>query len=70
MLNLGGMVAGMVFDATTLAAHQIGPAPGMGGVVACDYLIGPGTFEQRSLILILIDKLMASLDIGPPARSD
>lgn len=74
VLNLAGKVVGMVVDSvsdvTTLAPHQIRPAPGMGGVFASDYLIGLGTFEQRMLILVDIDKLMASPDIGlltPPA---
>jgi purine-binding chemotaxis protein CheW len=68
VLNLGGKVVGMVVDSvsdvTTLTPQQIRPAPDMGGVFDSDYLIGLGTLEQRMLILVDIDKLMASPDIG------
>jgi purine-binding chemotaxis protein CheW len=68
VLNLGGKVVGMVVDSvsdvTTLTPQQIRPAPDMGGVFDSDYLIGLGTLEGRMLILVDIDKLMASPDIG------
>jgi purine-binding chemotaxis protein CheW len=68
VLNLGGKVVGMVVDSvsdvTTLSAAQIRPAPEMGGVFDSDYLIGLGTLDERMLILVDIDKLMASPEIG------
>jgi purine-binding chemotaxis protein CheW len=68
VLNLGGKVVGMVVDSvsdvTTLSAQQIRPAPDMGGVFDSDYLIGLGTIDERMLILVDIDKLMASPEIG------
>ncbi|WLI90561.1 chemotaxis protein CheW [Massilia sp. R2A-15] len=68
VLNLGGKVVGMVVDSvsdvTTLAPQQIRPAPDMGGVFESDYLIGLGTLDERMLILVDIDKLMGSPDIG------
>ncbi len=68
VLNLGGKVVGMVVDSvsdvTTLTPQQIRPAPDMGGVFASDYLIGLGTVDERMLILVDIDKLMASPEIG------
>jgi purine-binding chemotaxis protein CheW len=68
VLNLGGKVVGMVVDSvsdvTTLSAQQIRPAPDMGGVFDSDYLIGLGTLDERMLILVDIDKLMSSADIG------
>jgi purine-binding chemotaxis protein CheW len=68
VLNLGGKVVGMVVDSvsdvTTLSSQQIRPAPDMGGVFDSDYLIGLGTIDERMLILVDIDKLMASPEIG------
>jgi purine-binding chemotaxis protein CheW len=68
VLNLGGKVVGMVVDSvsdvTTLSAQQIRQAPDMGGVFDSDYLIGLGTLDERMLILVDIDKLMASAEIG------
>jgi purine-binding chemotaxis protein CheW len=68
VLNLGGKVVGMVVDSvsdvTTLTPQQIRPAPDMGGVFDSDYLIGLGTLDERMLILVDIDKLMASPEIG------
>ena len=49
---------------TTLRPGQIRPAPGFGGAIDTDYLIGLGTIDERMLILVDIDKLMASDDIG------
>jgi purine-binding chemotaxis protein CheW len=68
VLNLGGKVVGMVVDSvsdvTTLGPQQIRQAPDMGGVFDSDYLIGLGTLDERMLILVDIDKLMASPEIG------
>lgn len=44
--------------------EQIRAAPQLGGTIAADYLIGIGTIDERMLILIDIDKLMSSDDIG------
>jgi purine-binding chemotaxis protein CheW len=62
--NTIGMVVDSVSDVTTLAPEQIRPAPDMGSSVDADYLIGLGTVDQRMLILVDIDRLMASDDIG------
>jgi purine-binding chemotaxis protein CheW len=68
ILNIGKRVIGMVVDSvsdvTTLAAEQIKPAPEMGTVVNTDYLIGLGTVDERMLILVDIDRLMSSADMG------
>jgi purine-binding chemotaxis protein CheW len=67
VLNIRGKVMGMVVDSvsdvTTLMPQQIRPAPEFGGAIDTDYLIGLGTIDQRMLILVDIDKLIAS-DIG------
>ncbi|MDD5336795.1 MAG: chemotaxis protein CheW [Rhodoferax sp.] len=68
ILNLANRVMGMVVDSVsdviTLKAEQIKPAPEMGAVLAGEYLIGLGTLDQRMLILVDIDKLMLSADMG------
>ena len=68
ILNIGGRVVGMVVDSvsdvTTLAPEQIKPAPEMGTVFNANYLIGLGTLDERMLILIDIDKLMSSPEMG------
>ncbi len=68
VLNLRGKVVGMVVDSvsdvTTLTTQQIRPAPDMAGVFDSDYLIGLGTLDERMLILVDIDKLMGSPEIG------
>ena len=68
ILNIGGRVMGMVVDSVsdviTLSAEQIKPAPEMGTAFNTDYLIGLGTLDERMLILIDIDKLMSSSEMG------
>ncbi len=68
ILNIGGRVVGMVVDSVsdviTLTQEQIKPAPEMGTTFDSDYLIGLGTLEQRMLILVDIDKLMSSAEMG------
>ncbi|MBN9355633.1 MAG: chemotaxis protein CheW [Herbaspirillum huttiense] len=68
ILNIGGRVVGMVVDSVsdviTLTQEQIKPAPEMGTTFDSDYLIGLGTLELRMLILVDIDKLMSSAEMG------
>ncbi len=68
ILNIAGRVVGMVVDSVsdviTLNAGQIKPAPEMGTAFNTDYLVGLGTLEERMLILIDIDKLMSSAEMG------
>ena len=68
ILNISGRVVGMVVDSVsdviTLNPGQIKPAPEMGTAFNTDYLIGLGTLEERMLILIDIDKLMSSAEMG------
>mgnify|MGYP001964708176 FL=1 len=59
-----GMVVDSVSDVITLTNEQLKPAPQMGSVVETDYLLGLGTIEERMLILLDIDKLMSSADMG------
>jgi purine-binding chemotaxis protein CheW len=68
ILNIGGRVVGMVVDSVsdvmTLSAEQIKPAPEIGTTFDTDYLIGLGTLGERMLILVDIDKLMTSSEMG------
>lgn len=68
ILNLAARVVGMVVDSvsdvTTLTRDQVKPAPEMGSAFEAGHLIGLGTLETRMLILIDIEKLMSSPDMG------
>lgn len=68
ILTIGNRVVGMVVDSVsdviTLSAEQIKPAPEMGTTMKSDYLLGLGTIEERMLILVDIDLLMSSSDMG------
>ena len=68
ILTIAGRIVGMVVDSvsdvTTLAPEQIRPAPEMGSAFNTDYLIGLGTLEERMLILVDIDTLMSSSEMG------
>ena len=68
ILNIAGRVMGMVVDSVSdviaLSADQVKPAPEMGTALQTDYLIGLGTIDERMLILVDIDKLMSSAEMG------
>jgi len=68
ILNIGGRVVGMVVDSVsdviTLSPDQVKPAPEMGTALDTDYLVGLGTVDERMLILVDIDKLMSSAEMG------
>ena len=68
ILNIAGRIMGVVVDSvsdvTTLSTEQIKPAPDMGTAFNANYLIGLGTLDERMLILIDIDKLMSSAEMG------
>lgn len=68
ILSIAGRVVGMVVDSVsdvmTLSPSQIRPAPEMGTAFNTDYLIGLGTLDERMLILVDIDRLMSSDDMG------
>ena len=68
ILNIGhhviGMVVDSVSDVVTLTADQVRPAPSIGGGIDADHLLGLGTVGERMLILLDIERLMASPDMG------
>lgn len=68
VLNIGTRVIGMVVDSVSdvvqLQPEEIKPAPAMGSVLESNYLIGMGTRADRMLILVDIERLMTSPDMG------
>lgn len=76
VLNIGDRVVGMVVDAVSdvvaLKAGEIRPAPEFSGNVATENVIGLAALQQgntqRMLILLDIQKLMTSADMGLVAR--
>lgn len=47
-----------------LDTEHLRPAPEFGGVIDTEYIIGLGTMEERMLILVDIEKLMSSSEMG------
>ena len=68
ILNVAGRVLGIVVDGvsdvTTLAAEQIKPAPDFSGQLDTDYVIGLGTLDERMLILLDIEQMLSSAEMG------
>jgi purine-binding chemotaxis protein CheW len=62
--NTVGMVVDSVSDVITLTSDQIRPAPQLGSAVDTQYLLGLAALDQRMLILLDIDKLLSSSDMG------
>jgi purine-binding chemotaxis protein CheW len=58
------MVVDRVSDVTTLLPEQIKPSPEIGSAMNTDHIVGLGTIDERMLILVDIDKLMSSADMG------
>ncbi len=67
ILNLRGRVMGIVVDSVsdvvTLTEDMVKPAPDM-GAFHTDYLVGLGALDDRMLILVDIEKLMSSAEMG------
>jgi len=72
VLNIAGRVIGMVVDSVSdvirLGPEDIRPAPAMGAVFDTDFLLGLGTIDERMLILLDIERLMSSEELGLVAR--
>jgi purine-binding chemotaxis protein CheW len=68
ILNVAGRIVGIVVDGVSdvlaLSAGQIRAAPEFSSVFDTRYITGLGTVEQRMLILVDMDKLMSSNDMG------
>ena len=59
-----GMVVDSVSDVVTLTPDQIRPAPSMGATADAGHLRGLGTIDERMLILLDIEALMKSDELG------
>jgi purine-binding chemotaxis protein CheW len=68
ILNIRGRTVGMVVDSVSdvinLSPEHMKSAPEMGTAVGTDYLLGLGTVDERMIILVDIDKMMSSSEIG------
>ncbi|HEY8710391.1 MAG TPA: chemotaxis protein CheW [Burkholderiaceae bacterium] len=68
VLNIGARVVGMVVDAVsdviTLSPEQLHPVPEFNSAIASDHLLAIGTVQERMLILVDIEKLMTSAEMG------
>ena len=68
ILNVAGRVMGIVVDGVSdvlsLNMEQMRTTPEFGSVIDTEYIMGLGTVEERMLILIDIEKLMGSTDMG------
>ena len=72
ILNVAGRTVGAVVDSVSdvleLSAKEIKPAPEFNGAVDASYIVGIGSVThgdaERTLILVDIEALMASADMG------
>lgn len=68
ILNVHGRVIGMVVDSVSdvvrLGPADIRPAPQVGSTFGADFLLGLGTIDERMLILLDIESLMSSSELG------
>jgi purine-binding chemotaxis protein CheW len=68
VLNIGSRVVGMVVDSVsdviTLGPEQLRPVPEFAASIEADHLLAIGAIDDRMLILVDIEKLMTSADMG------
>jgi purine-binding chemotaxis protein CheW len=68
VLNIASRIVGMVVDAVsdviTLTPEQLRPVPEFNASIDADHLLAIGAIDDRMLILVDIEKLMASADMG------
>ncbi|MBN2886372.1 MAG: chemotaxis protein CheW [Chromatiaceae bacterium] len=68
ILNIVERVVGMVVDGVSdviaLRAEQIRPAPEFGAILDTAYINGLATLEERMVIMVDIEKLMTSEEMG------
>ena len=68
VLNVADRVVGIVVDAVSdvirLPADQISPVPELGATIDRQFLTGIGTMDERMLILLDIERLMTSTEMG------
>lgn len=59
-----GIIVDGVSDVISLDQEQIRSTPEFGSVIDIEYIMGLGAVEDRMLILVDIEKLMGSKDMG------
>jgi purine-binding chemotaxis protein CheW len=68
VLNIGRQIVGIVVDGVsdviTLAPEQLHPVPEFRSTIDSDHVLAIGSLESRMLILLDIEKLMGSADMG------
>jgi len=68
VLNIGSRIVGMVVDAVsdviTLTQEQLRPVPEFNSAIESDHLLAVGAIDERMLILVDIEKLMTSAEMG------
>ncbi len=68
VLTIGTMVLGMVVDGVsdviTFTPSQLRPVPSFSALIGSDHLLAIGALENRTLMLLDIEKLMTSADMG------
>ncbi|MBF6025635.1 chemotaxis protein CheW [Lysobacter niastensis] len=68
VLNVADRVVGMVVDSVSdviqLEAAQIRPVPDIGSAIDRQFITGIGTQGERMLILLEIERLMSSAEMG------
>jgi len=73
VLNIGRQVVGVVVDGVsdviTLSPEQLHPAPEFRSSIDSDHVLAIGAVENRMLILLDIEKLMGSSDMGLVAQT-
>ncbi len=73
VLNIGNQVVGMVVDGVsdviTLSPEQLKPVPEMTSAIGSDHILAIGSLDKRMLILLDIEKLMGSAEMGLLAQA-
>ena len=68
VLNIGSRVIGMVVDSVSdvirLEPAQVRAVPDIGGAIDRQFITGIGTLDERMLILLDIERLMFSAEMG------
>lgn len=61
--NLTGIVVDSVSDVIALSANQVKAVPEVGSRSDADYLVGVGSLDERMILLMDIERLLASNDL-------
>jgi purine-binding chemotaxis protein CheW len=73
VLNIGTQVVGMVVDGVsdviTLTPEQLRPVPEFSSTIGTDHVLAIGSIGDRMLMLLDIEKLMSSAEMGLVAQT-